>query len=111
MTYTGATEVAGPGSVGKDGKGVSAHYIDKPSQLNVPTKRKQGTYSLLDISSSLASGEVGAGAGGEGRRDGDDFRAVDELALVHAEERKAAHDVRERLGELLLVVGERLPLA
>ncbi len=78
---------------------------------NSPPIRQPGTYSRLDILRSLASGEVGNGAVGEGRRDGDDLRAVDERALVDAEERQAAHDVRERLGELLLVVRERLPLA
>ncbi len=52
-----------------------------------------------------------ADVGRQGRGKRDYLRAVNELALVDPEERKAAHDVRERLRKLLLVVSERLPLA
>ena len=69
------------------------------------------TYSLLDIGARLASREVRARAGGERRCNGDHLRAINELTLVNTEQRKSAHDIRERLGKLLLVVRERLPLA
>ena len=59
----------------------------------------------------LASREVGTRAARKRRGNGDDLRAVDEVALVDTEETEAAKDVGERLLELLLVVRERLPLA
>ncbi len=62
------------------------------------------TYSLFNVGVGLASREVRARAGGQGRGDRDDLRAVDERALINTEERKAAHNIRERLRELLLVV-------
>ena len=121
-TYTGATEVAGPGSVGsvgnatvahcsKKGKGRSAH-VARHCEL---ASRDQGspdwtrTYGLLDVIVREAGGKVSV-ARGRGRH-GDDFAAVDELALVLAEERHLLEDLLEAVLELGLVVHERLPLA
>ena len=90
-----------------------SHRRNRGGRTGVSREGREGGLRarLLDISTGLASREVRADAGRERRRLGDDLRAVDERALVDAEQTEAAEHVRERLLELLLVVRERLPLA
>lgn len=92
--------------------GTESRHTDRySSELQQPLKSNIMTYSRLDVAEELSSREVGTNSGGEGRGNREDLRAIDESAVVNAEDSKAAEHIRERLLELLLISGERLPLA
>ena len=108
------TEVSGPGRLERLGKGVSAHCEVVLSASNAQRRQSSAkTYSLLNISHGLASGEERESGrvvrGGLG--DGDDVRAVGHDVRVLAELREGEEDELEVVDELGLVVDEGLPLA
>ena len=117
-TYTGATEVTGPGSVGRVGKGVKAHWM----KYKRPFKAGSiNTYGLLDVGIRQPSREVGVAHRRRRNRDlrthrvriqlslvmGSStyhVRAVNHLAHVLAKDRKLGHGSLERDDHLNLVV-------
>lgn len=105
-TYTGATEVAGPGSAERAGKGVAAHCDESWSSAWSSCEKFQhnkGTYSSLNVSETLASGELSSGRLGL-RGDGDDVGAVGERTDVVSKNGHLSHDSLE-LGNHGVVVG------
>ena len=100
-TYTGATEVAGPGAAESDGKGVVAH-CSTTQYLFLLKRRGNETYRLLDV---VKAGTRGQECGGLERwRRLDDFRALDEVALGVAEDSHLPERRFERALDLRLVV-------
>ena len=121
--------VAGPGSVGSEGKGVSAHCAI--FSLNCIIGVLDCTYRLFNVGNGQSGGEVSLALRWRGNRhlcNGEsvvsspcrerilggstyDFSAVDEVVDVLAEDRQVVEHELEHLLRLRLVVHERLPLA
>ena len=91
--------MAGPGLVGRVGKGVSAHCAEEIKLC--PMCLIEGTYSSLDVADVLSSGEVGCGR--ELRRGGEDIRTVDERRGIATELTHSLEDELEAVLQLGLV--------